>query len=245
MKIKSLTVLIALIPTAIFSQVTIKDAEDFTIGTVLKFQQCDTAGVKPGFTGPKQTWDFSTIKAGTTTVTEEMVKPETTPNGKQFPTANTVEKYSDGQYVYADKENNLSSLVGYVSTKMNMVMEYPKPMVFAKRPIMFGGTNSYPFTDKFTSNNMKFSGKGLVTLAADGYGTLILPNKKYSNVLRVKITQKQTDTLLQNHTVSTMTITTYVWFDEKHKSALFKISTSVSPAYFSKTVEYLISEEDK
>jgi hypothetical protein len=245
MKSKCSFLALLTLPTIVFGQVTIKDAENFTIGTVLKFQQCDTVGVKPGFTGPKQTWDFSTLKAGSTTVTEEMVKPGSTPNGKQFPTANTVEKYSDGQFVYADKENNLSSLVGYVSTKMNMVMEYPKPMVFAKRPIMFGGTNSFPFTDKFTSNNMKFSGKGLVTLAADGYGTLVLPNKKYTNVLRVKITQKQTDTLLQYHTVSTMTITTYVWFDEKHKSALFKMSTTVSPSFFSKSVEYLISEEDK
>ncbi len=126
----------------VFSQVTSKDAENFSIGTVLKFQQCDTAGVKPGFTGPKQTWDFSTVKAGITSITEEMVTPETTPNGKQFPSANTVEKYSDGQYVYADKENNLSSLVGYVSTKMKMVMEYPKPLVFAKRTIMFGGTSN-------------------------------------------------------------------------------------------------------
>src|SRR5579872_5189605 len=118
MKSKACLFVLIVLPAIGFSQVTIKDAEDFTIGTVLKFQQCDTAGVKPGFTGPKQTWDFSTIKASGAVITEEMVKPETTPNAKQFPTANMVEKFSDGQFVYADKESILSSTVGYVSTKM-------------------------------------------------------------------------------------------------------------------------------
>jgi hypothetical protein len=234
---------VLVLPVSLLGQVTIKNAEDFTVGTVLKFQPCDTA-VQAGFTGPKQTWDFSSVKASGSPETETMVDPSTTPDGKQFPKANIVEKYSDGSYVFTDKQAILSNLVGYVGN--GTTIEYTKPVVFAKRPVSFGGTNSYPFTDKFTANGMKFSGGGMVTLAGDGYGTLITPDKKkYSNVLRIKITQKQKDTLLQYKSVSPTTITTYVWFDEKHKSALFKISEVKSPSYITKKVEYLISEEDK
>lgn len=244
MKPQILLASLTLLPTLMFGQVTIKDAENFSVGTRLKFQQCDATSIDPGFTGPKQTWDFSSLKPMQGKTTEEMVKPEKTPYAAQFPKANQVEKYSDGRYVFADIEKNQSYLVGFVSAN-GMVIEYPKPVVFAKRPISFGGTNSYPFTDKYTVNKLDFTGSGMVTIAADGYGTLILPNGKFKKALRVKITQKQKDVCAQYKSTTEMTIVTYAWFDEDHKSALLKISTTTSPSYNSKSVEYLLNEEDK
>jgi len=241
----TLPILIVLaLPLALSAQVTIKDVENFEIGTSLNFQQCDTVGVKPGFTGAKQTWDFSTLTP-TKVSQEDIVSPESTPYGTIFPKANMVEKNSDKTYVYVDKEDQLSYLVGFVSENPKTKIEYHKPIVFAKRPVNFGGTNSYPFTSQMVSNSMKFSGSGMMTIAADAYGTLTLPGKKkYSNVLRIKITQKEKDTLLQYKSVTQMLVTTYVWFDEKHKSALLRISTTSSPTYNSKSVEYLLDEED-
>lgn len=242
---KKLFFLLALaIPAITFGQLTVKNAEDFTIGTVLKFQECDTTNVQPGGLGPNQTWDFSTLKATKDTVTEWMVSPSSTPSGSQFQTSNTVEKYSDGNYVYANKTADKSYLLGYVSSKSNMTINYPKPILFAERPYTFGVIISDSFTDNCASPYYSFNGVGSVILEPDGYGTLILPNKTYHNVLRVKVLQSETDTVKQYNSTSKMVSVTYAWFDGVNKSALLKISTTHSSSYNKKTVEYLLSEVD-
>lgn len=239
-KIAALSFIFSL-PLLISAQVTVKSPEDFTIGTHITFQQCDTTGVNGGFLGAKQTWDFSTLKSAKE-VSVSIIAPDKAPNTSQFTKVTQVEKNSDGSYVYVDKEVLNSFMVGYVSG--NMIIQYPKGMAFAKRPTNFGGTNSYPYTTKYTINGVEYNGTGMATLAADGYGTLILPNKKkYTDVVRIKIIHKQKD-VAGNKTINTL-ITTYVWFDDKHKSALLKISTTNSPSYNNKSVEYLINEEDK
>src|SRR5579863_5205525 len=81
-KIAALSLIFAL-PSFINAQVTIKSPEDFTIGTNLTFQQCDTTGVNGGFLGAKQTWDFSTLKS-TKEVSETIIAPDKAPNTSQF-----------------------------------------------------------------------------------------------------------------------------------------------------------------
>lgn len=237
----TLIIYVFALPLFASAQVNIKGPEDFTVGTHLRFKQCDASNADPGFTGTKQTWDFSTL-SGNKDVEETIIAPDKAPDGAKFPKANQVEKNSDGSYVYVDKEANNSFMVGYVSG--NMTITYPKPLTFAKRPCQYGGTNTYPFTDTYTANGQTFNGTGTVSIMADACGTLILPDKKkYTDVLRIKITQKQKD--VAGTTIVNTTVTTYVWFDDKHKSALLKISTTASGTYNSKSVEYLVSEEDK
>lgn len=243
MKHKIFLVLFLLIPLFGIAQPEVKNAEDFQLGTVLKFQSCDTIGVVAGNSGANQTWDFSKLKQKSDTITEWMVNPSETPYKDKFPTANQVEKYSNGSYVYVNKEKEQSNLLGYVSPYMTIT--YPKPVVFAKRPISYQGKFSTDFTNKFNTSGMDFSGGGTATIEADGYGDLVLPNKTYKNVLRVKITQMQTDTIKQYNSTTSMTILTYAWFDGVHTSALFKISYTKSPSFNSKEVEYLLSETTK
>jgi len=237
MKNKAILIALGFLPLISVAQVTIKSPEDFTIGTTLKFQGCDTTGIKPGLLGAKQTWDFSTLKP-TKQSTETIIAPADAPNSSKYPKTTQVEKNSDGSYVYVEKEALNSLMLAYVSG--NNTIEYTKPMIFAKRPTNFGGTNSYPYASKMNWGGIQSESTGMSTIAAEGYGTLILPDKKkYTDVLRIKITQKE------KNAQGNMTITTYVWFDDKHKSALLKISIINTPQYNSKSVEYLLSEEDK
>ncbi len=241
MKKTTLIIPVLALPLLASAQVNIKSPEDFTVGTHLTFKECDPGSFDPGLTGTKQTWDFSKL-SGTKDAEETIIAPDKAPDGSKFPKANQVEKNSDGSYVYVDKEANNSFMVGYVSG--NMVITYAKPLTFAKRPSNYGGTNTYPFTDTYTVNGLTFNGTGTVSIMADACGTLILPDKKkYSDVLRIKITIKQKD--VAGTTTNNTTVTTYVWFDDKHKSALLKMSTTNSGSYNSKTLEYLVSEEDK
>ncbi len=243
MKYKLPLFLVFALPMLSTAQLVVKNAEDFKIGTVLEFQLCDTSGVMPGTGGTNQTWDFSSLKLLPDKSTEWMVLPSSTPYADKFPGATLVEKYSNGSYVYVDMKQGQSNLLGFANP--NMMIAYPKPVVFAKRPPPYGFTFSNPFTDNFTAGGMDFSGSGVVTIEADGYGRLILPNKTYKNVLRIKIVQVQTDTIKQYNSASQMRIVTYVWFDGVNTSAVFKISYTKSMGYNTGEVGYLLSEEDK
>jgi hypothetical protein len=194
--------------------------EDFPIGTVLKFQECSANGVTAGNSGVNQTWNFASLSPLADTVTEWMVLPSTTTDGSLFPTSNLCEKYSDGRFVYANKTASENYLVGFDDTTDSYPPSvYTNPMLFSKRPITYGDI----LTDTFTIQGLL--GYGVVTITADAYGTLILPNGTYNNVLRIKIAQS----------MPSFSQTIYTWFDGIHSSALLKLSDEPR-------VEYLLSE---
>jgi len=234
--------MLALIPAILSAQPTITNAENFSIGTVLTFQQCNSTGVNPGNSGASQTWNFSTLTSLGTTSIETMVTPASTTHGNLFPTSNLVEQYSNGTFVYVNATVDSSYLVGYVDTTNNLIIHYPNSLLFALRPITYTNITTDTFSDIFSSPSYNFNGQGTSTINADGYGTLILPNGTYSNVLRLKITQNETDTILPSHTLSNTNTISYVWFDGVHTSALLKIDSTHSGTFSSKSVEYLLNE---
>lgn len=237
---------IILLSSFVFGQVEIKNAENFDNGTTLVFQNCESDNVSVGKSGKKQTWDFSNliVKEGEKTI-EEMISPDETEYKDKFPNANLIEKYSDGRLVFMNKSETENHLLGFVGTESDMVMSYPKPMLFAKRPIKFGDKFSDDYTTEYTVKGMDFKGNGTISIVADGYGTLILPNGTYENVLRVKITQSQTDKLIKYQSENTTETVTYVWFDNEHASALLKIDETKSTYYNSKSVQFLLEETNK
>lgn len=238
--------LIILLSSFVSGQTEIQNAENFNEGTVLVFQNCDTENVTVRKSGEKQTWDFSDLilKKGDKTI-EEMISPNETNFKYKFPKANLVEKYSDGRLVFMDKTDTENFLLGFIGTESEMKMVYTKPMLFAKRPIKFGDKFNNKYETEYTVKGMDFKGNGTVSIVADGYGTLILPNGKYENVLRVKITQSQTDKLIKYQSENTTETVTYVWFDNEHASSLLKIDETKSTYYNEKFVQYLLSETNE
>lgn len=237
---------ILLLSSFMFGQTEIKNAENFNEGTVLVFQNCEADNVTVGKPGEKQIWDFSNLilKEGDKTI-EEMISPNETDFKDKFPKANLVEKYSDGRLVFMNKTDTENFLLGFIEIESEMMMVYTKPMLFAKRPIKFGDKFNDNYETEYSVKGMNFKGNGTVSIIADGYGTLILPNGKYENVLRVKITQTQTDELIKYQSESTTETVTYVWFDSEHASALLKIDEIKSTYYNSKSVQFLLDETNK
>lgn len=224
----------------VLAQPTLNNAENFIIGTTLKFINCSTVNVSPGNTGTNQVWNYTSLSQTNDTITEWMVSPSSTPAASLFPSANLVEKYSDGRYVYVNKTTSSNLLVGFYDP--SITVNYPTPIKFMKRPISFNDNVTDYFTTDYTINGYNFKGTGTVNIAADAFGTLMLPNNTYSNVLRVKISQLQVDTLLQFGTTYTTVSITYTWFDNNHTSALFKIDSVGSPSFNEKHVAYLLNE---
>lgn len=240
---KKLFLFVLLLPFISAAQPVITNAENFTTGITLRFIECQTNGVQPGASGANVTWDFSNLVANGDTMTEWMVAPSATSYASQFPTANLVEKYSDGTFVFANISGNQNHLVGYVDSIGNFVTKYPNPVLFMQRPITYNDVFTDAFTAQITGTSFSLNGSGNTNIEADGYGTLILPNGTFNNVLRVHYSMVEVDTLVGFGSYTTTHAETYVWFDNAHTSALFKIdSSSTSGAFNEKNVEYLLDE---
>lgn len=238
------TLLFALLclPRLLAAQPTITICENFSIGMVMRFQNCDT-NVFTGNGGANQTWNFSTLSNLPAIDTQWIVSPASTTHASLFPAANIVEKNSMGTFVYSNNSIDSNHMVGFLDTTSGLTIIYRDPMLFLFRPIHYGDIDTNIFTDTFSSGGYDFRGSGISIIHADGYGTLLLPNGTYNNVLRVKITHMEDDTLVNFSTPGTSTTVTYAWFDSSHSSALLKIdSTNVPGFYYNKSVKYLLQD---
>ncbi|MGX1025176.1 hypothetical protein [Psychroflexus sp. MBR-150] len=219
-----------------------KNIENFKSGTTLIFQDCEIDSIYSGDTGENVTWDFSKLKPKKNKIIEEIVNSRKVPESKNFPKSNLVEKYSNGDYVFLNKDKNKTFLVGFISNEHNLEISYTKPMLIAQRPFSYGDKLGENYNSSYNVNGLNFSGNGNVTIEADGYGTLILPDRKINDVLRINITQKQENKVEQYNSTSEMLTTTYVWFDRTHNSALLKITQTKSQYHSEKQIEYLLKE---
>ncbi len=225
-------------PAFVFSQVTIKHAEDFTLGTKLFFRI--HAAMNTGIVaGPNQTWDYSKDNLWDDSMTEWMVLPSATTHGKDFPQATLVEKYSNGSFVYIKNNPTNGNLLAYLDTTQSLVIKYPNPALFCRRPFSYGDKVTDTFTTKASAPGFAYTGQGLATLDADAYGTLKLPNGTFPNVLHIKITDVETDTTAGGASTFAVVSVSHVWFDSSHTSALLKIDSNSSGKV---TVSYLVSE---
>ena len=239
---KYFTILFLISASLAMAQPKITRNEDFPIGLKLTFRNIAPSTLSTWKTGANQTWDFSSVTLNPDSSTELMTDPAWTADGKDYPTANLVEQYSDGSFVFVNKTDSANYLVGY--TASGIKIQYPQGILFAKRPMTYLDSFTKKYTDSYDIQGYQFSfrGAGTINIVADGYGTLKLPGNSYNNVLRLKITEEQKDTALPGGAVSTTTIVSYVWFDETHYSALLKIDSTNSHNTISKTAEYLLQE---
>ncbi len=230
---------------SIYAQENYKNIEDFKDGTVLVFQNCETDGFETENSGKNITWDYSDLKKSDETTTQWIVSPKGIKEAVDYPEATLVEKYSNGKYVFLKADENKTYLLGFVDEKSKVQIKYPQPVLIANRPFSYNQKITESYTTTYTVNGMDFSGKGTVIIEADGFGTLILPNKTYANTLRIKITQNQSDILKQYSSTNDLTLVTYVWFDTNHTSALLKMTETKSQYHSDKSIEYLLNESIK
>jgi hypothetical protein len=138
----------------------------------------------PGLPGANQTWDFSKIKlnSGILLTTTKSI----TDNNQENIIKNNVILSENGfDYTY-NYNDNTAELTGCSSPDVSLL--YNNPLIKMKYPFSFGDN----FKDEYSGSGiymklteLTFSGNANVT--ADGYGTLILPERTLNNVLRVKV----------------------------------------------------------
>jgi len=181
-----------LISTAAFAQPVL---EQSNVGAIAGDSYIYSRIVWDGNSGPvgaDQTWDYSTIVTTTTTALD-FVSPSTCPSPSSFPTATVVSNYANQQYVYHEFTNAVYDNVGMYAGGVDI--PYTDSERILTFPFTMGDSYVDPFGATFVSGGVTFVRSGNVTVTADGYGDLILPNATITNVLRVKVSEDYGDAI--------------------------------------------------
>jgi hypothetical protein len=143
----------------------------------------------PGIAGRNQIWDYSKIQY-------TGKNPVSTLQAPALPKVNGISDYNisllENSYDYwmNSTENGLEEL-GYVNPELKLVLRYTDPVLKMKYPFSYGNQ----LTDRFAGSALfnetsVIDLSGDVTVTADAFGRLILPDKIFESVLRVKSVKK-------------------------------------------------------
>jgi FlaG/FlaF family flagellin (archaellin) len=147
------------------------------------FFSFNATGFTNGASGANVVWDYSAITPVSPGTVYSIVPVSEANASFTFPTANFCEKFvTNGQTTYNlyVLDNQSLQLVGAIST---FVANYYDPATQFQFP--------YTYQNTFTDTEWQLGSPTPpepVTRTYDAYGTLILPNGTYTNVIRQKIT---------------------------------------------------------
>jgi hypothetical protein len=168
----------------------------FQLGDETVIAICDNV-VEPGPAGVNQTWDMTHL-VESEEQSFEYVDPEDTPWGEDFSDATICGISWDNSFSYYEITPQGVSVIGYAGYLDEEEEDYFK-MSFTEAEHMI----PFPFeyqdvhTDDFAGSFevMGFTGSftGDLDFEVDGYGTLILPNGTFHNVVRYRFFRTQTN----------------------------------------------------
>ncbi|MBD3636081.1 MAG: T9SS type A sorting domain-containing protein [Crocinitomicaceae bacterium] len=159
------------------------------IGDNFTYKRCDWDN-NPGGAGAGITWDFSGL-VETATANVDYVDPSTCPSPSSFPNANVAGNWGAGtQYEYFNSNSTSLDREGIYAS--GTAIPYSDPETILTFPFTYSDSYVDQFSGTFTSG-VVLDRAGSVTVTADGYGTLILPNATIPGVLRVKVSEDYGD----------------------------------------------------
>jgi hypothetical protein len=121
--------------------------------------------------------------------------------------------------------NNSYQETGYVNTAKNLKLSYSDPVIKMQYPFSYGQQFSDPFAGVAWYNEAsKIELDGMISVKADAFGTLILPDRILKNALRVKSTKQSLQTSMCGSVQST--ITKYNWFAPGCRYPVMTITTT-------------------
>ncbi|MES2681250.1 MAG: T9SS type A sorting domain-containing protein [Bacteroidota bacterium] len=168
---------VAFISTA-FSQPVISNGNNIPAAGLSAPFSSNIASSGTGNAGANQTWNYSAL-AFSTSGTVTTIDPASSTFSSAFSSANYAYVLAN-TYSYFKSTGAKTEVQAYSITSPGSGNDYtPNPRTLLKFPFNFGDTE----TDTWQKVNGSVN---TVTLTYDGYGTLIMPARTYSNVVRVK-----------------------------------------------------------
>lgn len=158
-------------------------------GDSIHLIRCNETDPQDGLTGANQTWDFSglTQQAVNGEYYYNWHDPQDTPHGDRYPDAFLAASTPDTQFVYYTFDGTTLELVGAVAEVPvfgTAFSDYENNETETVFPLELGSSWSDEFNGDNVAGGFSAPFNGTVSGEADGYGTLILPNGTYTNVVR-------------------------------------------------------------
>jgi len=184
---------------SIRAQITLTRSDFMSIGDTVQQITADVGNRTPGPSGPNQTWDFSTLTDnGEANPAIMAVTPASTPYATQYPGTNFVlMEQPDGNdnfsyYQLNEQEFTLYGVAG-LSDDGEVVVIYDDREEHIHFPFSYNDKVNDTFHATYSSNGISFERNGTSEVEADAYGTLVLPQGTFHDVLRFKTVQEMTD----------------------------------------------------
>lgn len=146
-----------------------------------------------GSSGAGVTWNFSTLPINTTDTTYASAC-STSPYCSTFP-GTTVYAHTQAStsYLFYNTTTTTFSIAGEYSTG---AIPYSNYEDILRYPFTYNSTYVDSFAATYVSGSSTFNRSGAITVTADGYGTLILPNGTFTNALRIHRSENYSDSMV-------------------------------------------------
>lgn len=133
-----------------------------------------------------QIWDFSAAIDSGSTATQYVLAAGATTYGSLFPTATFAQATvtgADTLYIYEAQSGPDIANAGNYSTINHLPLYFHFPRIFFDLPATYGKVYGHSFNG---TSDMGDTITGVDSFVVDGYGTLRLPYRDFSNVLRFR-----------------------------------------------------------
>lgn len=212
----------------LFAQPTVQYPQNAPeIGDVIEIQYVSSNGLSPGPSGANVTWDYSTISS---TYGGQIIAiaPSAAPSGSQFPTASVALNMGDTLFTFVLANTDGYFYLGSETLIGNMpsLLIYSDSRTFLKFPFTYEDTYFDTYKGIITTSMANLHVSAITEMFADAYGTLILPDGTYNNVLRTVTVEAEIDSVF----VSGVFIkeifvgrTQYSWFAQDSEGPLMSI----------------------
>ncbi|MGZ5304313.1 MAG: T9SS type A sorting domain-containing protein, partial [Bacteroidia bacterium] len=195
----------------------------------------DTVGIMPGSSGANVIWDFSQLKrvAGGDSAISNYYAASSTAYAQDFPNANiATNSVSGGAIAYYNITDTKVELQGIVSQVQGTTVKqfYSNPYIVYTLPMTYNYTFNDNFAATYTANSIDVYRNGTSAIDADGYGTLIIGNRTFENVLRLHNVTQTRDSIDYEMTsiVTVVDMESWVYMTPTKKEPILTISHVIS-----------------
>jgi Secretion system C-terminal sorting domain len=202
--------LLLLLYSSVYSQLTLTSAYNPIPGDVGKYFYCDTTGIMPGDSGINQNWNFSNLLVNDSSISN-YVDPVNTPYFFSFPLSN-VASLNAGQslYSYYKTSSGMYEYMGYAYTGFLETLSNTE--VLMQYPFTYSSLYNDTYSGSGTLSGIQFNVTGTFSRSGDATGTVNLPFGTYSNALRTKSIQTETDSAIGFPYVINISSVEYSWY---------------------------------